>query len=1447
MKPYRIFLSSPGDCNDERSLVHELAAKLNSDPLVSNFTRVEVIAWDWGAGVPLDALASPQTAVNKYLPTPEDCDLFVGIFNCRFGTPLPANEFRKPDGKPYLSGSEYEFHRAWESRRRGSSKPEILVYRCKNETSSCADQAQLSNLNHFFQQPPFKESQQWQGSLNSYQTPNEFVGNLEGHLRRLLSQRQPSAIPVFSDWLSEQATLLATNAGPRYTANAHVKTDIQQVFDWLLTRPSAISELDKALSEVWKQINHDAVFSELKADMSLIAEAMREDQYWQSSPDFSFMISTLDKIEDLAISEEKLHEAAKAQTEEWRFREHRLRQAYSDARNAKRLLQSYSGLTQKRVLLLTGEAGQGKTHTLVHEIKQTLANGGVAVGVLGQTLNASGGLWHAVCHRLGWLSTHQQLLDKLENEAANQSQRALIVIDALNETPDRKRWKTELLGMIQEVLRRPHLALIISVRSDYLKQTLPELADTQEPPWITWEHPGFSGIEPDALLRYFEHYGVKAPVAPPLGEFSNPLYVQLLAKSMHGNVLKHWLPSWLEVWRAWMEKLTEEAREKLNLDDASRPDPIRRTMNKMAQAMLDNGGLSLLRHQADAIAKEMTGVEHTIAFLCSAGALIDRLNHDEEDVIEFGFERLSDTFVADRLLTKLFKGLATQEAKRDALRAALIPSGFLYPLASTAYIDHPLYYRRAGLLEALCLMVPKHTGVELPTMFPERDKDEWRDWQLAQAFNDSLRWRASPSDFGADRDKLLDMWQEYSGNQSEAAELDELIRFALIPEHPFAMEHILHPNLLSQDSPGARDALWSIHLVPLWQDKHSNLRQLVVWARDANLQGMQSDIALPAATLLAWFCASSQNELRLASMKGLTRLLAACPQIISKFLPDFLDVNDAYVLEALLIAVWGIVQDGQDAKAASLAAQLVYENQFPQGNARWCHISIRHYARCIVEDAYRKGWIQQIDIEEIKPPYKSYLNLIDVPNKDSLKKADKSKGFGQIVYSSTGRDFYLYIMGGNSVSLPFSSHPLTGSKELSRPFLASECPTGWHINKEVFDLALAARFVASNTLKLGWTAERFEEFDTGYETQQYGRMSEDGRTERIGKKYQWISWHTLLAYLTDNYQMRPDSSKQSRLYETPNQARVELHDPARWLQISAPKISRDDLHNLWHLPKKLIWPLHDLESMRSWINSTFNDLSPSDFVVAVSGLPEAWGEGKWVRLAAEHNWESNFAPGGWGINKDYHADLWWQSWPFLILQKDLPGLLSSLDKKYAQRNLRSIGRIDPANDWYAPLNQWASTQADWDFDFQKTPAKSYGFWLPVKWRPFVGYCGHPDKREEKAPTLLPMPSLFREWSLELDLRRGLVLHEGQSLFGLAGVLFGEDVLFANLPKLNQLLQKSGHSLVWWWRGERRAFMNLGMTGQDDDCAWADYHGIGYLGSDGRVQTALINKTILKRH
>lgn len=1447
MIDYRIFLSSPGDCEDERQSVHRVVKRLNDDPIVRSFAHVSVIAWDWNAGIPFEALRSPQVSVNTLLPVPEQCNLFLGIFRCRFGTPMPLSDFRKPDGTQYLSGTEYEFYRAWEARRKGAELPEVLIYRWKPDAgSSCPDDEQYQNQEAFFKRAPFQEDGKWSGSCGNFKDTDDFVNQVEAHLRTLLSQRYPGTQLKLSEWACRQASILTTNAGPRYTKAAHVATVISDVFDWLLVRRSAISSFDSALALVYKAVPTTPDFSEYRQELENAAASLRENYAWMTLPDFSKTSEMLKKLRDYASSEyekksaESKGAADRAASEKQQRTLRELRETVERARDAHSLLKKYAALAERRVLLLKGPAGQGKTHTLVHEMNKTLQDGGLAVGVLGQMLNASGGLWQAFCERLDWSGSTDELLDSLENEAANANQRALIVFDAINETPDRLRWRRELLAMIEAVQRRPHLALAISVRSDYARQMLPVVSESSVEPWISWGHPGFIGIEPEALSKYFEFYGVTVPGAPPFGEFNNPLYVQLLAKSLTKRELNHWQPSWLDVWNAWMERIESDAKDVLGLDDPSRPQPVRRIMKRLAKAMVECGKFTIPRSEADAIAAQISGNTKTISFLCSAGALIDRIDEADEDVIEFGFERLSDTFVVDQILAQIFKNLQTSAEKLGALKAAFEVGGLLQPLATIEWSDHPLYKRRAGLLEALCLATPRSTGVELPVLIGSSSND---DWELAASFVDSLRWRSNPRDFGADLTELRRLWQSNSLEMSEDAILDDLIRFSMIPGHPLGMDEIIHPQLVSQGSPGERDAIWSTKLVSLWESETSSLRQLVEWARDSDLSNIHPEIALPSARLLAWICSTSQRALRESAIKGLTRVLVARPTVVPEFLPDFLEVNDPYILEAVLVATWGVILDGRDPEVSATAAQLVYQTQFIEGAPRWCHVIIRHYVRIIIEEADKRGLLSRTSADHrlISPPYHSVLPLNQVPSKAVLEGLDSSRGFLAIVSSSTGWDFYRYVMGGNSASIPFSCTPLASSQEPSRPFTRSENFISGNAQPDVFDLALAGRFIAWNTLSLGWTSERFEDFDTGYLTRERSRVSEEGRTERIGKKYQWISWHTLLAFLADNYEMRPDWDKTVKAYDGPDQLSLQLYDPIRWLKVTTKSLDSDGIDQFWKLPIPPNWPRPEIDEMRQWIRSTSFDLPPMHMVTSIPQLPPSWGDGPWIRVFAEHSWETDFAPGHWALGRDFRADLWWQLWPVLIENKDLPSLLASIETADVRAALCGSGRIDPNQNWNVPLAHWPNSQLDWDVGFDKSSDNDRrNNWLPCASRPFVAECGHPDRRDENAPSVLPVPSLFKELNLQLDFKNGVIRHENEIVFGLTSGPEGRGVLFAKVRPLLELLNSSQCSLVWLIRGERRAFQNL--TGHEDGTTvWADFYGVGLLPQTGDPTVLFLSK------
>ena len=76
----------------------------------------------------------------------------------------------------------------------------------------------------------------------------------------------------------------------------------------------------------------------------------------------------------------------------------------------------------------------------------------------------------------------------------------------------------------------------------------------------------------------------------------------------------------------------------------------------------------------------------------------------------------------------------------------------------------------------------------------------------------------------------------------------------------------------------------------------------------------------------------------------------------------------------------------------------------------------------------------------------------------------------------------------------------------------TEVRNGPRINK-----SLIQRYIRWRVFDLGWTVERFGDFDRMVNWNS-GRKPD--KPERIGKKYQWIAYHEILAYIADHYQYR---------------------------------------------------------------------------------------------------------------------------------------------------------------------------------------------------------------------------------------------------------------------------------------------------------------------------------------
>jgi hypothetical protein len=110
----RVFISSPGDVGDERNLARRLLKdELPYDAFLRGKVTLESVSWDDPAApIPLPANLTPQEAVNRFGCRPSDCDIVIVVLWSRLGTHLDLSKFQKPNGEPYLSGTEYEYEEA---------------------------------------------------------------------------------------------------------------------------------------------------------------------------------------------------------------------------------------------------------------------------------------------------------------------------------------------------------------------------------------------------------------------------------------------------------------------------------------------------------------------------------------------------------------------------------------------------------------------------------------------------------------------------------------------------------------------------------------------------------------------------------------------------------------------------------------------------------------------------------------------------------------------------------------------------------------------------------------------------------------------------------------------------------------------------------------------------------------------------------------------------------------------------------------------------------------------------------------------------------------------------------------------------------------------------------------------------------------------------------------
>lgn len=208
---FRIFISSPGDVNEEREQAERVIKEL--DARFGPQVELEVILWEH-LGIGADA--SFQEGINRLLEEGGGIDVAVFILWSRIGSEV-GGKLKRDDGTRWKSGTQAEFYLMLEARNLSQDdprRPEVLAYvrndddgfrqrvvsRPSNEMEVLLNQKKA--LDQFIQIEFNDEEGRNLRAYHSYPEPVTFANQLEVHLRAIIERLLGDQV-VASRWSSD--------------------------------------------------------------------------------------------------------------------------------------------------------------------------------------------------------------------------------------------------------------------------------------------------------------------------------------------------------------------------------------------------------------------------------------------------------------------------------------------------------------------------------------------------------------------------------------------------------------------------------------------------------------------------------------------------------------------------------------------------------------------------------------------------------------------------------------------------------------------------------------------------------------------------------------------------------------------------------------------------------------------------------------------------------------------------------------------------------------------------------------------------------------------------------------------------------------------------------------------------------------------------------------------
>lgn len=921
------------------------------------------------------------------------------------------------------------------------------------------------------------------------------------------------------EWVVAHNEKSFCDLGERFNRDFNVETETSKRLSLFARDQSAVQYINDKKENLIRKINRIKDDTEQNSDYlekvrsivsafedvesETIGSAFEWHQYLQS-----FIVDDLAKINSEISQKKNLLEKIRPTIEKGRSRvEHKDLEKYNSIRSEIEILYELLDLPEilsltadenrlitAKELFVTGNAGIGKSHLLAAECQSLMNNQQFAVLLLAGNCYSDLPILDQLSQDCELKYSFDEFISILEMIGVEHHTFVLLCIDALNETANYRLWKTGLISLSQKIKKCTHVKLAVTYRMEYEKSVVQDALLSEDEDVYRIVHTGFASNGLKASKQFFDYYRIPFTLYEYFeSEMENPLFLTLYCKTYRNDEAS--LPT-------LYDRLVESANKNIFPILEKRYKLIGFTEDdNIVQSLVDEiSTLAFDRKEKNILESDLASIPFWTANdlpLRPFMSLLAKENLVHTNLIAgneryfFAYDQMNDYFFARSLFSHDMSDMSIRKT--------------LYEDILQVNDNNIVNLSNSDVFVICCAIYAQKFGkecIDLIDGLPEGFEKGY----IVKSYIRSFIWRDKEY---ISSNVFLAVAQKYKVSREDFWNV--LVGNSIKHNHPLNSD-FLHTLLMSFRL-SERDYYWTKYINEIFYDESNRLMQLVKMYSSGQSIQMSKEQARQLLILCGWLLSSSNRMLRDYTSEAMIEILRNEFDLCIVILKAFEKVNDPYIIERLYGVVFGACcKRRRKGNTVYIAlAEYVYSTIFDQ-EFIYPDILLRDYARLIIE---RFLWENPdyngcIVHEKIIPPYKSFP--IEQIDEDYINKKYDG-GLWQI-----------------KSSMSFEGHGMYG--DFGRYVFQSALKYFDVDEDEMYKQAMS--FIIND---LGYT----NELDKGNNHWGYDR-SETKKVERIGKKYQWIAMHNILARVSDQCDVDTDYSETPK-FEGPWEPFVRDFDP----------------------------------------------------------------------------------------------------------------------------------------------------------------------------------------------------------------------------------------------------------------------------------------------------------------